>query len=154
MTSGRRAQFRLWEQELFVELGGPLGVGVDRPGSAEALAVSVKLYLTGLGGPKLESESSSSVPVPSALEILGGVRSHRPTAPRRTGHRPPQGGASPSIHPGPGRVGALPHPAPPRPARCASPRCLSCRKSSCCPGSPICMSRVVRRRLQAEPSGQ
>ena len=67
---------------------------------------------------------------------------------------PPQGGASPPIHPGPGRVGALPHPDPPRPARCASPRCLSCRKSSCCPGSPICMSRVVRRPRQAEPSGQ
>ena len=57
MTSGRRAQFRLWEQELFVELGGPLGVGVDRPGSAEALAVSVKLYLTGLGGARAWSEA-------------------------------------------------------------------------------------------------
>ena len=90
-----------------------LGVGVDRPGSAEALAVSVKLYLTGLGGPKLESESSSSVPVPSALEILGGVRSHRPTAPRRTAHRGPAPRRGQPPHP-PGSW-ACGSPAPPRP---------------------------------------
>ena len=67
-------------------------------------------------GPKLESESSSSVPVPSALEILGGVRPHRPTAPRRTGHRgPAPRRGQPPIHPGPGRVGAPPRSAPPRP---------------------------------------
>lgn len=60
-------------------------------------------------GPKLQSESSSSVPAPSSLETLGGARSHRLTSPCRAGHRaPPQAAARPPAHPGPGRVGAPP----------------------------------------------
>ena len=50
MTAGQKAELRLWEQELPVGHGGPLGVGVDGAGSAATLAVSLKLYLTGLGG--------------------------------------------------------------------------------------------------------
>lgn len=50
VTAGQKAELRLWEQELPVGHGGPLGVGVDGAGSAATLAVSLKLYLTGLGG--------------------------------------------------------------------------------------------------------
>lgn len=76
-----------------MEHGGPLGVGVDRPVSAEALAVSVKLCLTGRRCLHLVLSCKVKVAhlflFPAPWKFWAGCDLTGLPLPRRTGHRGP-----------------------------------------------------------------